>query len=105
VSLPKRVERLEQRASELVRVRAIPVPVPLPLDMPADVLELLAEQANAVRADTTADALDKARTLGFLATVALRTMEARDLTARLEAVERVLKLRRQQEQDSKKSRT
>lgn len=103
MNLPKRVERLEQRASELVRVRATPVPQPLPLDMPADVLELLAEQANAVRADVSGDVLDKARTLGFLATVALRTMEARDLAARLEAVERVLKLRRQQEQEAKKN--
>ena len=100
--MPRRIEKLEQRASELVRVRAVPVPPPLELNMPADVLELLAEQANAVRADTSADVQDKARTLGFLATVALRTMEARDLAARLEAVERVLKLRRQQEQEARK---
>ena len=37
----------------------------------------------------------RARTLGFLASLALRAMEARDITARLEAVERVLKMRRQ----------
>jgi hypothetical protein len=59
------------------------------------VLAVLAEQINAVRADALADPTEKARTLGFLAGVALRAMEAKDLDARLEAVERVLKLRRE----------
>jgi hypothetical protein len=68
---------------------------PLRLDYPADVLAVLAEQVNAVRGDALADPVEKARTLGFLASVALRVMEARDLDARLEAVERVLRLRRE----------
>jgi hypothetical protein len=102
MNLPRRVERIEARAGELLRVRAVRAPEPIALDMPADVLALIAEQVNAVRADRTADPLDQARTLGFLATVALRTMEARDLSARLEAVERVLKLRRDQERETQK---
>jgi hypothetical protein len=36
--------------------------------------------------------------------VALRAFEARDLAARLEAVERVLKLRKQSQEDSAKKR-
>jgi hypothetical protein len=100
MNLPRRVDRIEARADELLRVRAVRVPEPIALDMPADVLSLLAEQVNAVRADRQADPLDQARTLGFLATVALRTMEARDLSARLEAVERVLKLRRNEERET-----
>jgi hypothetical protein len=100
--LPRRLERIEARAGELLPVRAVPISEPITLDTPADVLALIAEQVNAVRSDRTADPLDQARTLGFLATVALRTMEARDLSARLEAVERVLKLRRDQERETQK---
>ena len=89
MNLVKRVENLE--AKPLMRI----VPVePVPLDHPADVLALLAEQVNAVRSDASAEPTERARTLGFLASLALRAMEVRDLTARLEAVERVLKLRR-----------
>jgi hypothetical protein len=102
MNLPRRVERIEARTKELLRVRAVRAPEPVALNMPADVLALIAEQVSAVRADRTADPLDQARTLGFLATVALRTMEARDLAARLEAVERVLKLRRDEERETQK---
>jgi hypothetical protein len=90
MNLVKRVESLE--AKPLMRI----VPAePVPLDHPADVLALLAEQVNAVRCDACADPTERARTLGFLASLALRAMESRDLTVRLEAVERVLKVRRQ----------
>jgi len=100
MSLARRVGKLEQKVPQVLAVRAVPVPPPMPMNQPADVLELLAEQVNAVRADVVADSLEKARTLGLLASVALRTMEARDLAARLEAVERVLKLRRDQEREA-----
>ncbi len=88
MNLSKRVEVLESRRL----VRALPGE-PVPLDHPADVLALLEEQVNEVRADPCADPAERARTLGFLSSLALRAMEARDITARLEAVERVLKLR------------
>jgi hypothetical protein len=88
VNIAKRVEMLE--AKPLLRVAP---PEPVSLDCPADVLALLAEQVNVVRSDVRADPAERARTLGFLASLALRAMESRDLTARLEAVERVLKLR------------
>jgi hypothetical protein len=39
--------------------------------------------------------------VGFLAGLALRAMEARDGMARLEAIERVLKLRKEREKESK----
>ena len=44
------------------------------------------------------------RALGFLSSVALRAFEARDLDARLEAVERVLKLRKGDAEDAHKRR-
>ena len=44
-----------------------------PLQAPADVVGLLAEQAEAVRQDPHADPLDRARTLALLGGLALRT--------------------------------
>jgi hypothetical protein len=99
MNLVKRVEKLESRPPmRLVR------PEPLPLAAPADVLAVIEEQVNAVRADPLADPAEKARTLGFLSSVALRAFEARDLDARLEAVERVLKLRKGDAEDAQKRR-
>ena len=97
MNLVRRVEKLEARPA----LRLVP-PEPLPLDHPADVLAVVAEQVNAVRADVYADPAEKARTLGFLSSIALRAFEARDVAARLEAVERVLKLRRNEQADSQR---
>jgi hypothetical protein len=56
----------------------------------ADVLALLEEQVEAVRADETAGTLERARCIGYLAGVSLRAIEAGQLAARLEALERAL---------------
>jgi hypothetical protein len=58
-----------------------------------DVLELLEQQIEAVRNDAEANTLEKARTIGYLAGVSLRAIEAGDLAARLEALELTLKQR------------
>ncbi len=100
MNLVRRVQTLEQRSLAL-RPPAVP---PVPLDQPADVLAVLAEQVNAVRADAASEPNERARTLGFLAGLALRAMDSRDLQARLEAVERVLKLRKAAERDDAKRR-
>jgi hypothetical protein len=71
------------------------VPVAFRLKTAADVLALLEEQVSAVRADATAGTLEKARTLGYLATVSLKAIEAGDLAARLEALEAVLRSRKE----------
>ena len=97
MNLVRRIQNLETRPP----LRLVP-PEPLPLDDPADVLAVIGEQVNAVRADPLADPAEKARTLGFLSSIALRAFEARDLAARLEAVERVLKLRRNEQADAQK---
>ena len=97
MNLVRRVQVLEER--EAVMRRLTP---PLPLDAPTDVLALIEEQVNAVRADPYADPAERARTLGLLAGLALRAMEGRDLQARLEAVERVLKLRKEQEREQRR---
>jgi hypothetical protein len=63
------------------------VPVAFRLKTAADVLALLEEQVSAVRADPVAGTLEKARALGYLATVSLKAIEAGDLAARLEALD------------------
>jgi hypothetical protein len=70
------------------------VPVPFRLKTAADVVKLLEEQVGAVRGDDALTTVERARTVGYLAGVALRAIEAGDLAARLEAVESVLKQRR-----------
>jgi hypothetical protein len=70
-----------------------PLPLPFRLQTAQDVIDLLQEQVALVRADEDANALEKARTVGFLAGVALRAIEAGNLAARLEALELALKSR------------
>lgn len=70
-----------------------PVPLPFRLQTAADVLALLGEQVEAVRGEQEAGTLEKARTVGYLAGIALRAIEAGNLAARLEVLEAVLKLR------------
>jgi hypothetical protein len=60
------------------------------------VLALLEEQVAAVRADAEAGTLETARTVGYLAGIALRAIEAGNLAARIEMLEAVLKQRKQQ---------
>ena len=59
----------------------------------ADVLALLGEQIEAVQVDEEAGARDKARTIGYLASIALRAIETGNLAARIEMLEMVLKQR------------
>ena len=96
-ALARRVASLEQHSpAPLMRIVSAEPVTALPVEHPADVLAVLAEQINAVRADAHADPIESARTVGFLAGVALRAMEANGLAERLEAVEKVLKLRKDQ---------
>ena len=102
MTLRKQLDDLEERAnwSEDGATLRLPGPVPpVPVKTPADVIALVAEQVNAVRADVGADPLDRAKTIGFLAGVGLRAMEQGDALARMEAVERVLKLRKDMKKD------
>jgi hypothetical protein len=69
------------------------VPPEVRLQTARDVLDLFARQVDAVQADPDADVMDRARTVGFLASIALRAIEAGDQAARIEALERALKLR------------
>jgi hypothetical protein len=99
VNLKRRVKELELRAAAEANAPALP---PLPLRNPADVVELLSEQANVVRCDVHADPLDRAKTLAVMGGLALRAMEAAGARARLEALERAMKVRAQQAREQAK---
>lgn len=70
-----------------------PIPLSFRLQTAADVMALLEEQVGTVRAAPKAGALEKARTIGYLAGIALRAIEAGNIAARLESLETVLRLR------------
>lgn len=69
------------------------VPLSFRLQTAQDVIDLLEEQVALVRAEQSAGTLEKARAVGFLAGVALKAIEAGNLAARIEMLERVLKQR------------
>jgi hypothetical protein len=70
-------------------------PVALRLQTSQDVKDLVQGQVVAVLA-SKADVITKARTVGYLASIQLKAIETGDLAARLEAVEAVLKARKEQ---------
>ncbi len=59
------------------------------------VLLLLEEQIQRVCTCEEASTLEKARTIGFLAGITLRAVEAADLAARVEAIEQSLRNRKE----------
>ena len=69
------------------------IPIETRLQTAADVLRVLEEQTGLVRADAELGTTDRARTIGFLASVALRAIDAGNLAARIEQLEMVLKAR------------
>jgi hypothetical protein len=82
-----------RRSGECQTPSTTRVPTDFRLKTAADVVALLEGQVRAVRDDTALATCDRARTIGYLASVSLRAIEAGDLAARLEAVEAVLKAR------------
>lgn len=82
-----------QRAGDGGPPRVSLVPEPVRVRTAQDVLTVLAEQLDAVRADGRLSTCERARTVGYLAGVALRAIEAGDLSVRMEALEAALKAR------------
>lgn len=83
-----------RRSGEATTPKLIALPPTFRLKTAADVLTLLSEQILAVREDEESTALERARVIGYLGSVALKAIEAGDVAARLEAVELALKMRR-----------
>jgi hypothetical protein len=93
-TLPARLDHLDRRPH--AAVWPVPDAEPVRLDGAADVLALVGLAVEEARRDARATPLERARTLGMLAGVALKAIEARDLEARVEALERTLKGRAEQ---------
>lgn len=89
----RRAKRESARRCRAARIgtRVEPtVPVPLRLETARDVLELVAEEIRNVKADAELKTGERARTVGYLATIMLKAIEAADMAGRVEALERVL---------------
>ena len=96
--LKHRVRRIERRKETLVnRLQEIaqrqPAPPPRRMQTAQDVIDLLQEQVETLRADTALGTVEKARALAYLAGVARKAIETGTLAARLELMEQVLKQR------------
>jgi hypothetical protein len=89
----QRQYRRVRRAGDHCTSLCTTLPAEFRLQTAQDVIDLLAEQVAAVRADKKAGTLEKARAIGYLAAIALRAIDAGNVAARLEALEAILKYR------------
>lgn len=83
-----------RRAGESGTPGGTPLPLPFRLKAAEDVLRLIEEQVNAVREDKEAGTLEKARVIGYLASIALKAVEVANLEARIEVLEQALERQR-----------
>src|ERR1700722_2741456 len=89
-----RLRRIETLLDRLVTARRqAAAPRPRRLQTAQDVIDLLQEQVETLRADTQIGSVQKARALGHLADLSRKAIEARDLAAGIEMLEAVLKAR------------
>jgi hypothetical protein len=96
--LKPRVRRIERRTQALLkRLQEIanrgPPPPSRRVQTAQDIIDLLQEQVEALRADTSLGTVEKARAVAYLAGVARKAIETGTLAARLELMEQVLKQR------------
>jgi hypothetical protein len=89
-----RLRRIESFLNQCDPTRA--KPPPRRLQTMQDVIDLLQEQVEAVRAAPWTGPLDKASALAYLAGVARKTIEAGILAARIEMLEAVLTERKEE---------
>lgn len=80
--------RIRRAGDECTTPGTTAVPLDFRLQTAQDAIDLLEEQVSAVRADESASVLEKARCVGYLTGVALRAIEAGNLAARVEMLER-----------------
>jgi hypothetical protein len=91
------IRRMEVLVSRLAAaLRDGTAPPPRRLQTVQDVIDLLQEQVEALRAETRAGAVEKARALGYLASLARQAIETGNLVARLEVLEAAQKQRGQE---------
>jgi hypothetical protein len=90
----QREYKRHQRAGTCQTPCTTQLPAGFRLKTARDVLALIEEQVQAVRGDEKLATTERARTIGYLAGLALRAVEVTDLSERMEAVERVLSPRK-----------
>jgi hypothetical protein len=90
----QRIRRLETMVKQL---DAAEKPPPRRLQTAQDVIDLLQEQVEALRAEPWAGAVQKARAIGYLAGIARKAIETGTLAARLAMLEAVLRQRKESE--------
>ena len=91
--IKQRIQRLESLLYRHQRYAQSLAP-PRPLKTVRDVIDLLEEQAHAIRSDPWSSAIEKARALSYLASVARRTMETGVIAERMELLESILRQRK-----------
>ena len=92
-AVPAEYRRLRRGGEACTTPGTSAIPLPFRLKTAADVLNLIEEQVGAVRSADHAGPLEKARTIGYLAGIALKAIEAGNLATRIEMLEAVLKQR------------
>jgi len=86
--IQQRLRRLEVLVERLAAVLCgQTIPPPRQLQTAQDVIDLLQEQVEAIRAAAGAGTVEKARAIGYLAGIARKAIETGDLAARLEKLE------------------
>jgi hypothetical protein len=91
--IQRRVERIEAMLNRGEWHARTPRPARR-LQTVQDVIDLLQEQVEAIRAEPWTDTITKARALAYLAGVARKAIEVGTLADRLEVLEAVLKQRK-----------
>ena len=89
--IESRLRRMEALLNRLAAVvRGGTAPPPRPLQTAQDVIALLHEQVEALRAATWIGPVEKARAVGYLANLARQAIETHDLAVRVEKLEAAL---------------
>jgi hypothetical protein len=92
--IKQRIRRIESFLNQCDPAQA--KPPPRRLQTVQDVIDLVQEQVEAVRAAPWTGPIDKARAIAYLAGVARKTIEAGILAARVEMLEAVLTQRKEE---------
>jgi len=79
-----------QRGGQGFTPAQVSIPLEFKLKTAQDILNLLSEQISAVKRDPVAGTLEKARTIGYLAGIALKAVEATGLEVRVLSLEGIL---------------
>lgn len=95
--LRDRLRQLEALVRRIARARrGVRPPAPRQLQTVQDVIDLLQEQVEAIRCESCAGPLEKARAIGYLANIARRAIETGPLAQRLEILKNVLENRKRE---------